>query len=133
MDRLASHINPKVLSMMMRSRLRSMFIPTNSSHFIQPLDNLCFAKWKNAFQKVLTSLDLHPNNNSKPSVGLEAVVMSIESLAFDRRTIIKSFKNTGICSIDWDKIKINAEKAKKQKFSKGNQDQVEALKRHECM
>lgn len=133
MDRLASHINAQLLSMMIKSRIRSVFIPTKSSHFLQPLDNLIFAKWKNFFRKLLTMIDLRPNNNGRPKVALEEVVMSTESVAFDSKTIVSSFKNTGIYPLDWELIKSNAEKAENRKFSKGNQLEIEEIKKDECM
>ena len=125
MDRLASHMNPSVLQTMMKANLRSLFIPVKSSSFIQPLDNLCFAKWKNAFRQILMRVDLMPTNNNRPKVLLEELVMSTEHHAFNKSTIIKSFKNTGLVPLSWTIIKKNAENAQNRKFSKENEKDVD--------
>ena len=80
LDRLASHINASMLSLLFKSNFRTLLLPVKSSHFLQPLDNLCFGKWKSAFRSVMSRVDLVPTNNNRPEVQLEELVIATEPM-----------------------------------------------------
>ena len=76
-----------------------MFLPPNTSHFTQPLDNLVFAIYKSELTRLASSLNRSLSafgeklENHSISV-LTSVTVAAEAVAFRRDKIIASFANT---------------------------------------
>lgn len=58
-DNLASHINPKVVELCEEYNTRMVFLPANSTHFLQPLDVAVFSSLKREWRNILTNWKLH--------------------------------------------------------------------------
>ena len=61
LDRLGAHMQPETAIKCLESGVHTIFLPANSSHFVQPLDNNVFTN----FKRVLTKLVKEQSSSSK--------------------------------------------------------------------
>ena len=81
-------------------------LPANTSHFLQPLDNLCFAQLKNKFKSKLHEVNLKSYfTNSDIKKELFAAMYEAENESMIPKIIISSFKNTGLYPFNEDTIR----------------------------
>lgn len=96
-DELACHYNPGIMKMALLHGVHSWMFPPCCSHFLQPLDDVCFAAFKRAistminkvqFRALLEGIAIHDE--------LYKAVYQCEREVFTPRLIKRAFKNTGI-------------------------------------
>lgn len=105
MDNLASHLNTDVVIKAHLAGIHCWFLPKNTTHFTQPLDNLVFA----AFKRVLESLVARRRLanaiwNLEECQHLMADVWEAEKEALTPRVIRKAFQKTGLVPFNREKI-----------------------------
>jgi len=59
-DNLPSHINYKIVEICEKNNIRMVFLPPNSTHFLQPLDVSVFGPMKREWRKILTEWEEDP-------------------------------------------------------------------------
>jgi hypothetical protein len=112
-DNLGFHRNVGPILKLKEQFIVFFFLPPNTSHFLQPLDNLMFAILKSQIGILATHL-----KNALETLGLPegdsmilitAVLSSAEAMAFAPEKIILSFSNVGAWPFNAEKIKRLAE------------------------
>lgn len=90
--------------------VRLFFLPPNTSHFLQPLDNLVFAIYKTQLAHLANKLlgVLKKDDKLTPAEIITAVTRDAEKLAFSPEKIKASFANCNIWPLDCDAILIAA-------------------------
>ena len=104
-DQLAGHRDNSILEKALARKVFMWSFAANTSHFLQPLDDVLFANFKNhalirGEQAVIDAefLDL------KKTDLLLVAAFEAELKAFTRKQIIAAFLNTGVCPFNRDKI-----------------------------
>lgn len=118
-DNLPIHRNSEVLRKFQQI-LDMQYLPPNTSHFTQPLDDLVFAIYKSQLRRLADKLRnalRHTEETMTPTQILTAVTTEAENLAFRPDKIKKSFRNTGIFpwnpEVILDNAKLNVGRASK--------------------
>lgn len=105
-DQLEAHKDFETVKMCYEKNVFMWSLPANTSHFLQPLDNLCFAVLKSKFKSKLYELNLrHYLTNSNIRQELFAAMYEAEEESMIPSVIKSSFKNTGIYPFDPEKIR----------------------------
>ncbi len=102
-DNLGIHRNAEILERAHSKLVNLFFLPPNTSHFLQPLDDLVFAKYKTTLELWATryAAAIRKNGQRRTSTELITAVVDIAfEAAFDKATIIKSWKNTFMWPFD---------------------------------
>ena len=84
-----------------------VFLPPNTSHFLQPLDDLVFARYKvhlAAFARELASALQQQGERMSALEIITAVTAAAEDIAFKVDVVKKSFENCGIWPLNVEKI-----------------------------
>ncbi len=84
-----------------------LFLPPNTSHFLQPLDDLVFARYKAHLARLARELLLALKTTGikrTPAEIITAVTAAAEKIAFDPQVIRDSFKNCGLWPMDYEMI-----------------------------
>ncbi len=84
-----------------------LFLPPNTSHFLQPLDDLVFARYKDHLARLARELLLaikETDSKRTPAEIITAVTAAAEKIAFTPKAIRESFENCGMWPIDYEKI-----------------------------
>ena len=122
-DNLGIHCQPSSVANALKKGCYQIYFPPNSSHFIQPLDNLLFANLK---QSVYHLCGLCHSQSmfwtgvapSAQELVVDAVMECLPSV-FSVRNILKSWENVGVSPLDEIKLrrhmKTNIRNMKKKK------------------
>jgi hypothetical protein len=104
-DQLASHTSLDVCARAYKNGVEMWLLPTNTSHFLQPLDHVIFAAFK-AWIKRNTYRELWTAAFSKksPTEVLWALCYAAEHAVFTKRTIMSAFNATGLCPWNPERI-----------------------------
>lgn len=105
-DQFGAHLDLETIQNCLKRFVFLWSLPSNTSHFLQPLDNLCFAvlkkKFKSKIEEVNLKVFLNPTIKNQE---LFAAMYEAEKESFSRSIIISSFKNTGLYPFDPNLIK----------------------------
>lgn len=106
-DNLAVHRDVKVLAALLKARINVFFLPPNTSHFLQPLDDLVFAIYKSQLVQLARELsEALIRNDIKWNAAqvLTAVTIQAEQKALQPDKIVASFANVHLLPFDAEKI-----------------------------
>ena len=108
-DQLSFHSNIDVLTEGLKDNIFVWSLPKNTSHFLQPLDNICFANFKKEIRTIGKEYDFPGMLKDKEGIQeLYSTAYEASKTAFTPRVIKRSFRNTGIFPFDPEKIMANA-------------------------
>ena len=96
-DQLGSHRDKETIKICYQKNVFLWYLPSNTSHFLQPLDNLCFAILKSKFKSMFEDINLMVflcDKNKRCE--LFAAMYEAESQTFTTNVIKSSFINTGL-------------------------------------
>lgn len=103
-DNLSIHKDLKVIKEMYQKGLHMTFLPAETTHWSQPLDNLLFARFKQEVSKILQKISWLQSFTSDDLFSLLDIVQTAAKRAFTPKTIMKAFSNTGLYPLDAAKI-----------------------------
>jgi len=105
LDNLGSHLTTQSLTNSIDSDITMLFLPPNTTHILQPLDNLAFCEFKRAL-KISMRHYLSPEGFSTESFTqvMLSLTHTIMLHAFTPKTLEMSFSNTGLFPFDSLKI-----------------------------
>jgi len=96
-DNLASHRRLDIAEYVVQHDMEVLYLPPNTSHFLQPLDNLVFAAFKNAlsrrYHSEITRLQILQKSDN---LLLHKLVLDVFMEAVTTTVVRISFKETGI-------------------------------------
>ena len=94
-DQLASHYDIEVVRNSLKMDVLVWSLPSNTSHFLQPLDDVCFARFKKGIHSVAFGVQLEGENTGDDVLDrLYSVAYEVEARIFTKRTIQRAFFNT---------------------------------------
>lgn len=126
-DQLQVHMNSYLIADSRASNVFMLFLPANTSHFIQPLDNLCFADFKKKIlQETAELLFLRAYHATEDRNQLLGAVYDAELKSFSEVIIKSSFKNTGIYPFSKLKLKEKVREKAGKKASKFDREVAKA-------
>jgi hypothetical protein len=104
-DQLNNHIQVDLTRRALAKKVEMWLLPSNTSHFLQPLDHIVFANFKSmlrreSYEAVVASVFAGQNLDET----LFALALQVEESAFSPRVIQKAFQQTGIWP--WDASRI---------------------------
>jgi hypothetical protein len=96
-DQLASHFNMEIVKSALLKNVFLWMLPRNTSHFLQPLDDVCFARFKQVIHKRLRQVEFrgllsHVDYTDE----FYHVLYEIEQSVLTPRVIQRSFINCGL-------------------------------------
>jgi len=101
LDKLGAHMQPTTVQKCRKKGIHTIFFPANASHFIQPLDDLCFTNFKRVLYSMTENYIQAAIFQDKSLVNLLLeVAPNAEEKAFTQNIILSSFRNTGIWPFD---------------------------------
>jgi hypothetical protein len=111
LDNLGSHITSNSLSTSLDNDITLLFLPPNTTHLLQPLDDLAFSTFKTSLKSSMRHY-MCSDGFSVESFTQVMLQLSYETMihGLTREIVQKSFYNTGIFPFNSDKIKDKAEK-----------------------
>ena len=96
-DQLGSHKSANVTESCLNRNILSCMLPANTSHFLQPLDNTVFARFKQVISNEFKSYKLSQKTLAHDiKMIMYETAYHAEDVAFTNRVIKRSFCNTGI-------------------------------------
>lgn len=107
LDNLRFHKDVDPIILAKKNFVHLLFLPPNTSHFLQPLDDLVFARYKTHLAKLARQLLLAlkgTTTKQSPALIITAVTSAAEKVAFSPDAIKLSFKNCGMWPINIQKI-----------------------------
>lgn len=119
-DQLAAHRDLEIVKMCFEKQVFLWSLPANTSHFLQPLDNACFAELKKGFRSKLERINLL-GILMKVDVKKEifTTMYEAEERAFQPNIIRASFRNVGLFPFDEERMReLTNENSGKLKVSK---------------
>ena len=108
LDRLAAHLDLEILSLLLKNNIYTFFIPTKSSHLVQPLDQLIFANFKKVLRQKIWNFQTTHGYNVK--VPIDNLIMESEVEAFTPQVVKKSFEVVGLMPFNIEKMKAKVSK-----------------------
>lgn len=104
-DQLGCHKSLETVRQALLSNVMSWLLPGNTSHFLQPLDNLAFAKFKQTL-RVLAERMIPGHNILKEELisFFYEVAYKAECIVFTKRVIQRSFAKVGLFPFDKERI-----------------------------
>jgi len=105
LDNFSPHLSIESLKLLYEHNIHCMFLPPNTTHWIQPLDNNPNACLKNCIKSIkrkrynCSNLTQSNKYHLLTNISIEAIDKS-----FKKDVIIKSFTETGVWPFDEDKI-----------------------------
>jgi len=103
-DNLNVHHDLNVMKVALENHIYQCFLVQNTSHWSQPLDNLLFARLKQEISLSTQSNTYLQCFTSENIISLVDTVLQAVQKAFTPKTIISSFKETGLFPFDKEKI-----------------------------
>mmetsp|Transcript_3707 Transcript_3707/g.8975 ORF Transcript_3707/g.8975 Transcript_3707/m.8975 type:complete len:529 (-) Transcript_3707:83-1669(-) len=113
LDNLAAHHNPEALAVAEDNWVEIIFFPKNTTHLVQPLDDVALASVKKAARRHRSSLE-RDRVLSRDNLTGECYCMTVSAAYFGiaegltKKAVIKSFYNTGIWPWNPERILGNA-------------------------
>lgn len=108
-DQAPCHKDDEIAKEALINNVHLLFLPPNTTHFLQPLDNVPFAHFKRFFQgqqkTFLSSKPFKPQQQLRSWMG---EVHKAECESFRSKEIIHAFRETGIEPFDPEKIRQRA-------------------------
>ena len=111
LDHHTTHEQYSALSYLVKQEWNVLFFPSHTTHFLQPLDNVCFARYKFEIARQVrrtTFRDALQRDITKMPVASVIGVATRDS--FTKKSIKASFLNTGMHPFDESKIDASLEK-----------------------
>ena len=97
-DQLAAHKQTHVIKALADKRIFCCLMPTNTSHFLQPLDNMPFAALKKAWTATTESISFAAAVGAQKLASGDLLPLAIASESAMTSAVIKAgFRNTGLC------------------------------------
>lgn len=108
LDNLGAHITPTSMTESLASHVAMIFLPPNTTHFLQPLDNLAFLDFKRTLKQDMRC-HFTPNGFKEESFTQVMLKVSHDILltTFQKKTLQQSFLNTGLSPFNPEKIMEN--------------------------
>ena len=106
-DNLRFHHNLNPIIVAKNKLVHMVFLPPNTSHFLQPLDDLVFARYKTHLARLARELAAALHQQGDRMTALEiitAVTAAAEEIAFKEEIVRKSFENCGLWPLNPEKI-----------------------------
>lgn len=104
-DQLASHYCPEVVRDASKHSIFLWSLPANTSHYLQPLDDVVFARLKQSVKTLVSGVRLRGSNAGSDVIDrLHSIAYEAETTTFTKRAIQRAFQNTGLCPFDVKKI-----------------------------
>lgn len=105
-DKLASHLNPDVVSLCEKYDIRLVLLPTHSTHLTQPLDVCVYAPLKRVWRNILTKYKMeYPSEASLNKCRFPRLLSELlDKLTEKEHNIISAFETTGIYPMNPDKV-----------------------------
>lgn len=100
MDNLGAHRDLEACRILLSSKIYGWFIPANSSHITQPLDNVPFAELKKQWYAELERAG--PLQRDNRTILFLQKALRVLSASLTQRVVVAGFRNTGI--FPWDPI-----------------------------
>lgn len=108
-DNLGSHRELDTLTWCLEHLIYTLFLPPNTSHFTQPLDDLMFSVYKSMLR---LECSRRRWRNLIAGVDTKHIIQQVQQLceqkAFAKKTIQASFENCGVWPLDTSKIHLRA-------------------------
>ncbi len=109
-DQLGAHKSETVTEKCLKSNVLTCLLPANTSHFLQPLDDVIFARFKQVINLEFQTYQLSQKTTSEDIKRImHKAAYHAKTLAFTVRVIKRAFSNTGM--FPW-KPELILEKAK---------------------
>ena len=109
-DQLSFHKNIETIINCYKNNIYLWYFPVNCSHFLQPLDNVCFGLFKKLIYKKISLINLNTFfDNSSHRNSILNIIIESEQRSFTKKIIKKSFQQTGIFPFDKKIIIQNSE------------------------
>lgn len=109
-DQSSVHTNDQIIHKMFLKDIWLCYFPSDTSHFLQPLDNVPFANFKRAFANFYRKVRHSPHHNKDERYYLMIqAAIDAEHKSFSQKTILEGFKSTGLVPFDPAKIIQNAQ------------------------
>ncbi len=112
LDNLAIHRTFEPLLDALSKSVRVQFLPPNTSHFLQPLDDKVFAIYKSVLAQLAQRLAAALRSNGEKATAREIITAASSfavAAAFKPSVIVESFANCHLWPFDADKIQEAAE------------------------
>lgn len=101
LDNHASHRTAKACALCLKHNCHVIFLPANCTHFLQPLDDIVFTRYKQELLNRAASTQRFQTIHFKTMAEtLMAVSASAVEVAFRKDLIIASWRNTGLWPFD---------------------------------
>lgn len=96
-DQLGCHKCPQMVQRALANRVMCWLLPANTSHFLQPLDDLIFGRFKQVLKTAGKKIPFsHTLNRYELNAALYEAGYRAEQDAFTPRVIIRAFERTGV-------------------------------------
>ena len=104
-DQLAAHKVPSTVKDALEMGVMCWLLPANTSHFLQPLDDTIFARFKKILGSSAAKIRLHQDASPlQIRMAMNQAGFEAEKEAFTDRVIQRSFQNTGLYPFDPERI-----------------------------
>lgn len=105
-DNLEVHKCEEVVKVCHNSLVQLYYLPPNTTHFLQPLDDVLFAVYKDQLSLLADKIkeNLGPTRHASLDI-LSAIHPYAVAKAFTKERIVESFKNTGIFPFNEQRIR----------------------------
>ncbi len=106
-DNLSFHRDVDPIVTAKENLVQLVFLPPNTSHFLQPLDDLVFARYKSHLARLARELLSAISGEGTKRTAAEiitAVTAAAEKIAFKPEVTQESFKNCGLWPLKFEKI-----------------------------
>ena len=95
-DQLRAHMALDTMTRGLENNVHLCFLPANTSHFLQPLDDLPFATFKKLFSGKVDDIDSSPVKGEKKRQAVRNAMFEAVEGSMTNEVIKMSFSNTGI-------------------------------------
>ena len=108
-DNLGFHRRVDIVQYCLKKGVQMAFLPRNTTHWSQPLDNLCFANFKRGMNAAVQEYleEKHKLDGNLP-LSIPDLVLQAQRTGLTQEVISKSFKITGIWPWNPAKVKLLA-------------------------
>eukprot|EP01122_Echinamoeba_exundans_P004425 TRINITY_DN1445_c0_g1_i2.p1 TRINITY_DN1445_c0_g1~~TRINITY_DN1445_c0_g1_i2.p1 ORF type:complete len:395 (-),score=69.29 TRINITY_DN1445_c0_g1_i2:175-1359(-) len=111
LDHHTTHEQYNALRFLVERMWKVLFFPPHTTHFLQPLDNVWFARYKSEAAKAVRQSSFRDALERTVTLSpLASVIGVVARKAFTKESINASFRNTGMHPFDKEKIAVALEK-----------------------
>lgn len=101
LDHHTTHEQLDALQFLHENGWQTLFFPPHTTHFLQPLDDVCFAQFKRTLEASFSErLTVHALNRTRPENVVGDAIDDASRDAFTKEAIVQSFANVGMHPFD---------------------------------